>query len=266
MALPIPDKSILQDSYISGVITSFLTIFIIEIWRYLSKSLVNRRFKAVFSKKDSRLNLIVPGFYIRPDLIEHATNANFPSPTLPLIKQSGSFYRSSKLIGNCEVKALKYISDEISNRLKYSPQLRLDDDLAKSLDLDFVSFGGSNFYCQQIFNDSANNFFVFENSHTIISKISGKRFESNSQFDYGIVIKLKNYNFPERIWIAIAGINETGTSGSGWYLAKYWEKIQRGAGSSEFAFIVQVQKGVDHSARVIESYYRPGTEVYKLYI
>lgn len=237
----------------------------VEFWSFCKRVLVKRRFKAIFSKKDTRLNLIVPGYSVRPDYIVLARNNNVIHSEYPLYKQSNDFYSSSKLIGNSDVKSLKYLSDEISNRLNYSPQLRLDDDLARSLDLDFIAFGGSNFYCKQMISSNENSFFTFGES-SIKSKISGNDFRSDYQYDYGIIIKLKYYNFPDRIWIAIVGIGESGTSGSGWYLSKFWKKIQSEAGSSEFAILIKVQHGIDHSAHVVESHYRPGTEIYKLYL
>lgn len=257
-------KGFLQDSYVSGIITSFLVLAVVEFWGFCKRVLVKRRFKAIFSKKDTRLNLVVPGYSVRSEYIDLAKINNLSHPEYPLIKQSDNFYSSSKLIGNTDVKSLKYLSDEISNRLNYSPQLWLDDDLAKSLDLDFIAFGGSNFYCKQMIRSDENAFFSLGDS-SIKSKISGEDFRSDDQFDYGIIIKLKYPNFPDRIWIAIVGIGESGTSGSGWYLSKFWKKIQREAGSSEFAILIKVQHGIDHSARVVESYHRPGS-IFKIYL
>jgi len=67
-------------------------------------------------------------------------------------------------------------------------------------------------------------------------------------FDYGLILKLHPVQFPERVWIVCAGINERGTSGTAWYLANRWQELRRKAEDKPFAAVFRVEPNV-HSGR-----------------
>ena len=69
-----------------------------------------------------------------------------------------------------------------------------------------------------------------------------------SDFDYGLILKIKPKQFPDRTWFTCAGLGEWGTSGAAWYLAKKWKDIHNFAENSAFAIIVRVKKDQDEFA------------------
>lgn len=126
----------LMTGVIGSVIASFLTIGILQACKFLKKTCWKYKLKAIFGKQENDpISLILPVFRVRQDIISclqvnHIVNAEFP-----LIKSDGSFVRSEKLIANCDTKALKYLSDLLSNKMYIKPNLLIDEDLSKKLAL-----------------------------------------------------------------------------------------------------------------------------------
>lgn len=129
-----------------------------------------------------------------------------------------------------------------------------DDTVSDKLDLDFISFGAmSNLKTMDVFSNAANNladydghlgFFVSKNdSRTLCSTQPG--------CDYGLILKIHPHQFPQRTWIACAGVGEWGTSGSTWFLANRWAEIAEKVNESEqFVCVIQVTPGQDESSRL----------------
>jgi len=171
---------------------------------------------------------------------------------LGLIKYGDAAYRSSKLIAYADTASLKYLLERISNTLGDISTIITDEDLSKHLDLSFISFGGSNFYCSAVINHPDNKYYYFDGD-TIVSKSdNSKRFINGDGYDYGLIIKYKHPSFTTRTWIVIAGIGETGTSGAGWYLATHWEELSKLIGEKPFGIVVKVNNGVDESAEKVD--------------
>lgn len=244
------------DPYTTGIIGSviagFLTLGIIHIYKYLRKECWKFKLKAIFGNQENGpIKLILPVFRVREDIISFLQSQHFPDAEFPLRKYGGTFIRSEKLIGNCDTRALKYLSDLLSNKLKIKPELLIDEDLSQKLDLSFIAFGGSNFYCSYLLNEDNNPFFHTDGKS--ITNIQNKNeFKVDSKYDYGLIIKYIPKNFSKKIWIIIAGIGETGTSGAAWYLSMYWKKIYKEFKTNEFGLVIKVKHGIDESAEIID--------------
>jgi len=100
--------------------------------------------------------------------------------------------------------------------------------------------------------DSVANELIKLDRGNFVSAISGLPVVSLvPDFDYGLVLKIHPKQFPERTWFTCSGIDEWGTSGASWYLARKWRELHSYAGESPFAIVVKVKKGQDESAEPI---------------
>jgi len=169
------------------------------------------------------------------------------------LKHNDAHIRTSKLIAYKDTTSLKYLLDIISATLSDKSLIITDEDLSNHLDLSFISFGGSSFYFNYILNETDNTFYSILDGGFVNKRDNTKRFVINNEFDYGLILKYKHINFPNRIWIVIAGLGESGTSGAGWYLSKYWEELSNTFQENPFGLIVQVKHGIDESAKQVDS-------------
>ena len=98
--------------------------------------------------------------------------------------------------------------------------------------------------------NSGNNLIYFDNAQ--FTSVQSKRsvLNPNPRYDYGIILKIHPQQFRDRTWFVCAGLDEWGTSGAAWYLAKKWKELYKFAKNSPFAVIV---KGKYSLNRVIAS-------------
>lgn len=251
------NTSIFQNPYISGIIGSFLASFLFlgttECYRLYKLKIRRSKFKKVFGTYDKdKLNLVLPVFRVRQDVLTKLTETDIQAPEFPLIKHNGVFIRTSKLLAEKDNTSLKYLLDIISSTLGDKSVIVTDEELSSQLDLSFISFGGSSFYFTFVLNDADNSYYSIEQNHFVNKRDTTIRFTPNHEFDYGLILKYRHANFPNRTWIVIAGLSETGTSGAGWFLSKNWQKIADIVDKKPFGIIVQVKHGIDESAKQVD--------------
>jgi hypothetical protein len=242
------DNDILLNSYVPGIIGSliagFLSIGIIETYRYFKIKIQHRKFNKIFGYyKTEKLYLVLPSLQIRSEI---QTQYGYP-----LMKYGGAYIRSSKLLAYADAVSLKYLIDLVSKIVGSKSIISTDEDLKNELDLSFISFGGSNFYCTYILSQSDNKFYSFD-GNKIINNQTSKEFEDDGVNDYGFVIKYKHINFPKKTWIIIAGLGETGTRGAAWFLATNWKKLAEKYSDNSFGFVVKVTPGIDGTAILVD--------------
>jgi hypothetical protein len=242
------ENNFLLNPYTSGIIGSliagFLSIGIIEIYRYIKLKILHRKFNKIFGHyKTEKIHLVLPSLQVRSDVQKQFE--------FPLIKYGGSYIRSSKLLAYADTVSLKYLIDLISKILGSKSIISTDEDLKNELNLSFISFGGSNFYCTYVLSQSENKFYSI-NGNKIINNQTFAEFENDGIYDYGFVIKYKHQNFPKKTWIIIAGLGETGTRGAAWYLATNWKKIAEKYRDNTFGLVVKVNTGIDGSAILVD--------------
>lgn len=169
-------------------------------------------------------------------------------------------------VSSCEVRAAKYITATFGASVEGQPILTSDIDIESSespLDRSFISLGGSasNWKTYDALGNSSNRFVTIESDEFISVETKKPVLVLDSQFDYGLILRLRPEEFPNRIWIVCAGLDEWGTSGAAWYLSKRWRKIlwanwswwnPFGFGKgTDFATIVRVRRGQDESAKSV---------------
>lgn len=242
-----------EDALVSGIIGSliagFLTIGILELYKYYKLEIQHRKFKKIFGIYDKdKLHLVLPKIEVRKDIIDYLRNTNFVNCEFPLSKSGGINIKSSKLLPYSDTISLKYLIDIIASRLGSKSLITVDEDLSKHLDLSFISFGGTSFYCSLVLQEPENKYYYFDNTDIVSKKDNSTRFKMTNEFDYGFIIKYKPVDFPGRIWIVIAGLGESGTSGAGWYLSRHWEELSNLFQNKAFGIVVKVKHGIDESA------------------
>lgn len=126
------------------------------------------------------------------------------------------------------VRAIKHISAAVeakSGRATISSDFELE--VKGEPDISFVSFGGEagNDKTGEVFRDNGNELVVLDQpgegkSPRFVSKTSGRTLLSPiKDYDYGLILKIRPSQYPERVWFVCAGFAESGTSGAAWYLA-----------------------------------------------
>lgn len=232
-----------------SLIAGFITLALVEWYKDYKVSCENKNFKKIFGTYNTdNLNLIVPALSVRPDVTHLLQHSTLPGNQFPLIKFGGAYIRSSNLLGYADVVSLKYILNNTSKVYGTKSIIMTDQDLNNNLDISFVSFGGSSFYCTYVLNQNDNNFYNFVGNS--IEKVNDPTisFQINNTYDYGLIIKYRHVNFPNKTWIIIAGLGESGTRGAGWFLSTHWKEISREIGNKTFGLVVRVDNGIDNSA------------------
>jgi hypothetical protein len=246
------ENTIIQ-GIIGSLIASFMTIGIIESYKYYKLYLYRKRFSNIFGTYDKdKLNLVIPVLEIRSDVIQLMQTSTLPGSQFPLEKYGGAHFKSSKLLPYADTISLKYVLDIIATTLGSKSIIMTDEDLQNKLDISLISFGGSSNYCKYVLNQEDNNFYIFNGNTIVRKKDPVKSFQSDSTYDYGFIIKYRPINFPNKTWIIIAGLGEYGTRGAGWFLSKYWRQLSESFKDAPFGILIRVKQGIDDSAKEVD--------------
>ena len=156
-------------------------------------------------------------------------------------------------ISSSEVRSTKYLAESLFQEKGDKLMLSSDTELSTQLNISFVAFGGplSNYKTKDIMKNKGNELIGFDNSRFYSVKSNRKVLTPDNRYDYGIILKIHPKQFPKKTWFACAGLDEWGTSGAAWYLAKKWKSLYNFAKDSSFAVIVRVNKGQDQSAEIV---------------
>jgi hypothetical protein len=244
---------ILTNTIIEGVIGSliagFLTIGIIEGYKFYKLNIQHKQFKKVFGTYDKdKLHLIFPALSVRPEVIHQLQTSDLLDNKYPLVQYGGAFIKSSKLLAYADTISLKYVLDILATTLGSKSVITTDEDLQRKLDLSLISFGGSSFYCTYVLDQPNNKFYKFNGDSVISTQDPSRAFTINAKYDYGLIIKYQHDNFPYRTWIIVAGLGESGTRGAGWFLSTHWQQLSEAFNNNTFGLVVRVNHGVDNSA------------------
>jgi hypothetical protein len=232
-----------------NVIGGVLTIAVSWLFHLCLQSWYRRRFKRIFGHGREPYILVPARF----NFDEQQGKRGFP-----LVKEGkpGRNFSAEYVASGCEVRAASYLSSAFGKDGHRLSVFEDEKSVRAKLDMDFISFGAlSNDKTIDVFENAANDLATFDtNKGFFVSKKTGEPLcARRSDRDYGIILKIHPTQFPERTWIACAGLDETGTSGSAYFLAYKWKELEEHfRGQEQFVAVIEVEEDKDESATLIK--------------
>jgi len=229
-----------------NIFGGFLVVIIDRLIIYFQKYFKGLGFKKIFGGETNDYYIVYGKMILNP-----VYSSKDPFPYLK--PNSSAIFNMTNPVSYSETRASKYLSISFFNNLKSSPKLLSDDELNEKLDISYCSLGGyNNSKTISILSSEENKFYAFE-SNTITSKREkNKTFFIDNEFDYAIIIKIRNKYFPNRVQICVAGLGEWGTSGASWFLANKWKELKKCINGKNFGAIIRVRFQIDESAELVE--------------
>jgi hypothetical protein len=225
-------------------------------WNYGARRLWRRRFKRVFGSTAHEYSIAYANLEVNPAIQQIARPVNAQLSDFPLAKPARPtmMFSAQKVVSGSELRALSYIGPSLFSNGGIVGKVVADDSIADRLDLDFISFGAmSNLKTLDVFANAANHLAEYDGALGFFVSKADKNPLCGVQagFDYGIILKIHPHQFPQRTWIACAGVGEWGTSGSTWFLSNRWAEIAKTVGENDqFVCVIEVKPGQDESARL----------------
>jgi hypothetical protein len=239
---------------VGGFLASILSLVVFWSCKRIAEFYRHRSFKKVFGKDAENDFNIVYGKMVLKQLFDEKGKPE----KWPYAKSgSGDSFNISAPVSFTATKSAKYLAEAFSKDIKASPKLISDDEIRERLDLSYCALGGTNNHkTNDILESEENIFFAFAGDPLgiIVKKEPQKKYTIDGSHDFAFIIKVVPKSFPDRTWIALAGLGEWGTSGAAWFLAKKWRKIKNIAKNKEFGLIIKVKGGKDESAQIIYQY------------
>ena len=214
-------------------------------YQYIHRYLKWRQFRKIFGEDVGK------EFYIVYKSSQADRQTRFPAER-PIIFQPIDGTTNLSTINSCATtRSVGYLLHEFGKRIKNMPSLCSHSETAQKMDISFVSIGGGNYKTNDLLKDPSNIFLDYRHP-VIIDKSSSKELVRNKdKYDYGFIIKISPKNHPTRRWICCFGIGEWACSGSAYYLANNWQKIQSIVGDRPFAYITKTEYGKDDSTSTV---------------
>jgi hypothetical protein len=82
----------------------------------------------------------------------------------------------------------------------------------------------------------------------------GTAIHADQRYDKGLIMKLDNPHADGHALIICEGLGEWGTSGSAWFLGRFWRKLSKRFGKNPFLIGLRVTRGTDESARELTAF------------
>ncbi len=237
---------------IGGFLASLIFFAIFELCKWLRKCYIKRSFKHVFGKNAvDNFSIVYGKMILRQSYDEKGKPLEWPYAK----PGTTNLFRISSPVSFTATKSAKYISESFGKNTGYAPKLISDEDIKEKLDISYCSIGGYNNYKTiDILESEENHFFKITKDSIVDKEDINKIYNINGTHDYAVIIKLVPKSFPNRVWIAVAGLGEWGTSGASWYLSRNWKKIKKIAKNKPFGLVIKVKGGKDESAKIV--YYK----------
>lgn len=238
---------------VGGFFASLIFFTIFELCKWLKKRYRRRSFKQIFGEdSQSDFNIVYGKMILLPSYDKNGKPLEWPyaKPGIP-----GRF-RFSSPVSFTATKSAKYISESFGKNIGYAAKLISDEDIKDKLDISYCSLGGFNNYKTiDILESEENSFFKITKDGIIVDKENAEnKFANDGIHDYAVIIKVVPKSFSNRVWIAVAGLGEWGTSGASWYLSRNWKKIKKISKNKPFGLVIKVKGGKDESAKI--EYYK----------
>ena len=228
-----------MNNIIGGVIASFIFWFLCSGVPWIRKKLRGRKFKKVFGSSH-----MVDDFPLVCGKLYCPQGFVFTKPKAGPNVQ----FKVSTMISNTDIVAYDYLKKAFVKEVRVNVKACLDEDLTHPLS--YCSFGClNNLMTLKVLNDAKNRFYNFQNG--FLNKRTQKSFCCNGTADYGVIIKVSD-ELTKSVQICVAGLGESGTTGSAYFLANRWQELERKFGDKDFGCIIEVRNFCDSSAKMVD--------------
>lgn len=238
-----------------GIVSGFLASLLFVLFFWLCKKTLyhyrKRSFKKIFGQDaEKNFNIVYGKMVLLPCFDKNGNPIKWPYAK----PGTNTLFSISSPVSFTETKSAKYISEAFSKDIDTTPKLISDDEIKARLDISYCSLGGyNNFKTIDVLESEENEFFDIDVSaaEIVVKDDHKKRYKVDGTYDYAVIIKIVPKSFPNRVWIAIAGLGEWGTSGAAWFLSRNWKKIKKIAKDQQFGLIIRVKGGQDESTEIL---------------
>ncbi len=235
-----------------NVLGGVVTVLLIDGLRWLRSRLRHRKLVAVFGQDattEAGIHLVYTHL-ILPDVRDPKGEIMRYPYRKPGMEHIGVAFSTSRSVTSAEVRAIKHLAETLGMGSGQATRLSSDYEMKGRLDVSFISIGGpfSNFKTKDALDNDGNKL-VNLTEAGFTSRTSGRVIlKPEPGYDYGLIMKCRPSQFPQRVWLVCAGSGEWGSSGESWFLAHKWEEIYRRFGAREFAVIAKVKEDQDEYA------------------
>lgn len=234
---------------VGGILASIIFFAIFESCKWFKKQYFKKSFKQIFGKDATKnFNIVYGKMILLPSYKKDGTPLEWPYAK----PDTKNVFRITSPVSFTGTKSAKFLSESFGKNIGYAPILISDEDIKEKLDISYCSIGGYNNYKTiDVLKSEENTFFDIIMPNIVDKENPHKTFAVDGTYDYALIIKIVPKSFPNRTWIAVAGLGEWGTSGAAWYLSRNWKKIKKITKNKPFGLVIKVQGGKDESAEII---------------
>lgn len=159
---------------------------------------------------------------------------------------------TSRLMGSGDSTALPYIFGLLMKAGKSSSEISTIKsyiDYKTEWDSNFICIGGlTNKVTEKLITNYKDRlpYYFSKGGNSIIKNYGSKEkyLRGNSEHDYGMIIKIKGLNNPNKVLFVVAGIQDLGTAGAAYYLFNNIEKLATKYGNDDFGLIIGVKREI----------------------
>jgi hypothetical protein len=249
---------------VGGIIVAVLTSFAIWLWRLFENYRIKKLFGNDF-KEDGLYSIAYPEFTLKNSVSKGETRPY----KKPDSEDAGAGFSIENPISGCEVRSIGYLATMFGKHRVSAPHITPDTKIKNELDLSFIALGGplSNSKTSEAQENSSNSLIKMKQekrSFFVTADDDELRMDYQKGYDYGLILRIRPSQFPERVWIVCAGIGEWGTSGASYYLCRRWMELLKKKQKwhnlfglrkdTDFAAIIKVEPGKDESAELVKFY------------
>ena len=235
-----------------NVLGGFITVALTELFFSIRRRLRQHDLREVFGDdivNAVRSHIVYAEFTLQPRVQGNVTHP-YQKPG-----DGRNGFSIENPVSGCEARSANYLISTLSKEGGRFPSFVPDTQVQDLLDISFITLGGpaSNLKTNDAMLNQGNRFVRFDQANDRMVRVGENvpLFQRQPGFDYGLILKFRPQQFPERVWIVCAGFSEWGSSGAAWYLSQNWKKIHDRWKNAPFAMIVKVRPTQDESAEPI---------------
>ena len=234
----------------SGVLASCAVFIATCGWFRLHEIIEDRKIHKFFGKEvaSGRVAVVIPDFQGNYQFKKRERPRGLPELIVPF----------PDAVAKDDLRGVGYISQLLGKLGNTSTELISDTDRQCEAytndDANIISLALWSNYCTYKFMDeTSDKLFVFNRTTDGLSVGGRDEHKHDSQYDYGLIVKIRPRSHPNRVWFLCGGTGFNGTSGAAWFLANRWNELYELHGHSSFAAIIKIVAARDKSGIIVDS-------------